>query len=433
MQYIKFCVLICLQMLVSKAFSQIQNQNALAKAFSEGNYQIYKVENNDFVASPKTWPFKVFFSSSQDGQGNTMVEKVEINRANVILEVFKPDIAAFPAYFGLVDSRITFLKEYVLYYTYSQEHATIKYILCKNCPKPDYKKISLELDEYILNVFNNQKDARQQIVADKERQSETDKIKFSLKDKSVKAIKIVINDLPNELGHYSQVPYGIEATLANGEVFKTPNIGGKTDWENFKIEVQGAVFAEEKLEISGECTNIPNDQLKIKAFSKFQPQVADTKIIDLNYNTSVSINYSGGSGGKSGIYVSKGMRGYDGASLNLYAKTTKHKVTGESLTQVEVRDATGKAIHRIKLASSATLNINVSGGNGSYGDASKAAGNGGNGGNVTLYKDPNCPNPNINVSNVGGNGGKNDKTKISGAGGSNGRFQTLTQSVNLTW
>lgn len=409
-----------------------QNQNVFVKNFSDGYYQVFKTENENFVQATKTWPLKLFFSSNLDTENNKIVEKIEINRANVVLETFQPDIPNYPAYFGMGDSRITFLKDYVIYYNYAQEHATIKYVLCKNCSKPDYKTLNTELDSYILEIFKNQKNVREQIATAKQQLQEAEKIKYSLKGKTIQSIEIVTINLPTELGHNSQISYGIQVTLSDGQVFKTPNLGGKTDWENFIIEVQGAEFGEEKLQIYSDCSKIPSDQVRIKATSKYHPNITTTKTIDVLYNAPIEINYSGERGGTSGIYVYAGVRGRNGQNLDVYVKPSKHKKSGNSLVQVEVRSM-GKVLHQLKIAPNASLNIYANGGNGSYGDKSKAPGNGGNGGDVTIYKDPTTPNLSINVQNRGGNGGKYKESKITAANGLNGSFRTINQNVNLNW
>jgi len=412
------------------AFSQ--NQNELAKSFKEDNYKVFKIENGAVVATAKPWAVKVFWAGSQDAQGNPMLEKVEINRAGVILETFKPDLAMHPAYLNTSESRITFLKNYICYYTYAQDHATIKYFLCEDCQVSDYQSINRELDAYILEVFKSQKGSREQQAAVQQKQAEADKIKYSLKDKAVQSVQIVITDTPSELGHFSQISYGVQATLADGQVFKTPNLGGKTAWENFKVEVQGAEFGEEKLKINPDCASIPADQVRIKASSKYHPQISATKNIDLVYNASIDVNYSGGRGGTSGIYVHAGMRGQNGSDLEIYAKPTSHKSNGSSLIQIEVRGG-GKILHRFKLSPNTPLNVYANGGNGSYGDKGKSPGNGGNGGNIMLYKDPKCPNLAISVSNRGGNGGKYKDSKITAPNGFNGTFRTINQNVSLNW
>jgi hypothetical protein len=409
-----------------------QNQNSLVKNFGDGDYQVFKVENESLVQATKTWPLKLFFSSNLDTENNKVIEKVEINRANVVLEAFQPDIPNYPAYFGSGDSRITFLKDYVIYYNYAQEHATIKYVLCKNCSKPDYKSLNTELDSYILGIFKNQKSAREQIATNKQKQQEAEKIKYSLKGKNIQNIEIVVTNLPTELGHFSQILYGIQATLSDGQVFKTPNLGGKTDWENFVVEVQGAEFGEEKLQIHSDCSKIPSDQIRIKVTSKYHPNITTTKSIDVLYNAPIEVNYSGGRGGTSGIYVYAGARGQNGQNLDVYVKPSKHKKNGSSLVQLEVRSM-GKVLHQFKITPNTPINIYTNGGNGSYGDKSKAPGNGGNGGDVTIYKDPTTPNLSINVQNRGGSGGKYKESKIMAANGSSGSFRTINQNVNLNW
>lgn len=137
----------------SVSLAQNKNQNELSKSFDNDNYLVFKVEGDKISEVSKKWETKIYRSESQDGQGNKLVEKVEVNRSGVILETFTPDVALYPAYFGMGDNRLTFLNEYLIYYIWRKEQAEIKYVLCQNCKKPSFSKLKTNLEQYVLETL----------------------------------------------------------------------------------------------------------------------------------------------------------------------------------------------------------------------------------------------------------------------------------------
>jgi len=240
-------------------------------------------------------------------------------------------------------------------------------------------------------------------------------------------------NIPDDLGHSSQVTYGLEAITREGKSYKTKNIGGQTPWEDFKVTVVGGDFGEEKISIAKDCNTIVNDRLLVKVTSKYHPRIQTSKSLNIKYNASVYLDYQGKDGGMSGIYVSPGFRGQAGQNLIIKAKQTKHRQTGRSLTQVEVRRSNGQLLHRLKLAYGATLVVNARGGAGSFGRSSTSPGQGGNGGNILLIKDPSARGFTATIHNQGGRGGKHQTTTRRALSGRPGQVRTQVRALTFSW
>ncbi len=113
------------------------------------------------------------------------------------------------------------------------------------------------------------------------------------------------------------------------------------------------------------------------------------------------------------------------------AYTTKD---GKTINKVEVRDGSGKTLHRLKMAKTATLNIYSHGGNGSFGMDDTRGGDGGDGGNITIIQDPSVSTFTYTVNNDGGNGGKHQDYRLyDGKSGSSGSTRKSTGSVSFDW
>lgn len=403
------------------------SQNVMLKEFKTGNYQVFKVKAGKITAIKKTWPVNITRNTSNQ------VSKITINRAGILLEGFVPDLAAYPAYFAYESYRVTFKDGFLFYYAWYNDQATIKYILSANKKPDNLLALKENLEKYILVAFKNQKNARTQLAKTQTRQAARNRVTHSLKGKAIASIKIKWVNIPDELGHSSQIMYGLEATTHDGKSYKTNNIGGKTPWEDFKVTVVGGDFGEEKISIAKDCKAIFNDRLLVKVTSKYHPHIQTSKSLNVKYNASVYLQYNGEDGGMNGIYVSPGFRGHAGQSLIIKVKQTKHRQTGRPLNQVEVRRSNGQLLHRLKLAYDATLVVNTRGGAGSFGRSSTSPGQGGNGGNILLVKDPSVRKFTTTFQNQGGRGGKHQNAAQRALSGRPGQVRTQVRALTFSW
>ncbi len=205
-------------------------------------------------------------------------------------------------------------------------------------------------------------------------------------------------------------------------------------WDDFNINVEGAEFGEEEVIVWLDADKIPNDKILITATAKHDANIKATANLDLPYSLAIKLNYSGSEGGRVNLYAYAGYKGSDGKNLIINATSGK-TLSGKNIIKVEVQDGgTGEILNKIKITAGTALSINVSGGEGSYGNNETRGGNGGNGGNVTLNQDPSASGLAISVVNNGGTSGKHkERPSLNGTVGNNGRYQVNKQPVSLDW
>lgn len=410
-----------------------QSQNELLKTFTATSVNVFKVEKNKkgnpvFEKSAKPWPITL----EKNGES---ISKLIINRAGVIEEPYEPDLKEYPAYFKDIKHRIVFIDDNFYYIQWSSGKATIKYVLTEKSEiDKEYEAHIVKIENYINKTVAAQSGDRAQISAKKGEQEAAEKLANSLKGKSVKSIAVKWTGNTTETGHLVKVSYGIEATLADGKLLKTSNLGGKMPWDDFKITVQGAEFGEEMITISIDAAQIPSDNVVMNVQSKHQSTIATTSKLPIHYNTGLQLNYSGAEGGVVHLTVSAGYRGGNGQNIIVSVKATT-TANGKQVNQIEISDASsGQVLQRLKMSPNAALTINAMGGRGSYGRDSTRGGNGGNGGNVTIVKDPNVGTFTYTINNQGGNGGKHENVgSYNGQNGSAGSVDVSTSSVSFGW
>ncbi len=417
--------------------AQTPNQNQVVKNFADGDYAAFKFDDRKkVVAGGKAWGVKFTKDSKQDGGGNTIITELVLNRAGIIEETYKPDLANHPAYFTGEGIRVQFFDGKLFYYAWKSAAAEIKYILVPNggsvSGTHDEWKSKIEANQ--STVLADQKNAREAIVSQKQASENAEKLANSIKGKTVKKLTVKWITPPTSLGHLSKVKYGIEAELIDGKILKTSNLGGKMPWDDFNINVEGAEFGEEEVIVWLDVNKVPNDKILITATAKHDANIKATANLDLPYSMAVKLNYSGGEGGRVNIYAYAGYKGSDGKNLIINATAGK-TLSGKNIIKVEVQDGgTGEILNKLKIAAGTALSINVSGGEGSYGNNDTRGGNGGNGGNVTLNQDPSASGLAISVVNNGGTSGKHkERPSLNGTVGNNGRYQVNKQAVSLDW
>ena len=446
--------------IVNSANAQ-KSQNEFINDLVSGSYPVYKVIEKSynkyiFEKVSKPWPIEV----TNDGKS---INKILVKRAGIIDEEFIPDVVNFPVYFGFNDLRVTYLKGYLYYYKWTSKNAAeIKYVFSIKggslSGKIDDYKIALE--EYVKKTVPMQSGAKDELKEIAAAEEEAERRKNSLQDRSPKSLKVVIVDLPTELGHGSLIKYGVEATLSDGSVLKTPNLGGKLPWSDFDIEVEGGSSTQEELMVFEDGALIPNDQVVIQVKSVYHSDLKTTKKIDLLYNRSVEISYIG-KGGNSGASVglacscaadgNDGRGGYKGKDLNINVKAYTNTSTGVTYNKVEVIDAyTGKVLHKLKLDPYTPLVIYNGGGYGGSGSDANATNNdsadggngadGGDGGDVNITTGDNVSLFSYNIFNQGGSGGRGGRgvgsygsSGSAGSSGGSGYINEMVGYVSINW
>lgn len=433
-----------------KLFSQ-ESQNSIIKNFNSGNYTIYKVvDNKKFEKVKKKWPVEISKSGDK-------VTSVLVKRSGILDELFKPDVPGYPAYFAYKIFRLSFLKSYAIYYEWNgKQEAKTKYVLVKNGGNfsLNLKETNLAVAKYATATFKNQTSARANINEAKAEKAEADRLASSLQNKQVSKIEIKLVNQPTKVAHFSEaIQYGVIATLKNGSTLKTPNLGGKLPWSDFKLTHKGASNTIDEVRVDEDASSLTEDAVILNITSKYHTTLKASKKINTTNDVSIQVNYNGFYGGdrRKHMVITQGVDGQhagNGDWLTVKIKTVIHKQTGAKINKIEVYNETKKkTLARYKLSPTTELIINAKGGNGMSGWKGRKGdtvggngGDGGRGGNVNIIKDPSVSNVKITINNQGGKGGNGGPPYYNtGSKGSNGRTgkngvtSKKTQIVNINF
>lgn len=413
-----------------------QSQSDLLKGYETTNCNVIKViydwqsrggysSRKEKVA--KQWPVII------ERDANQNITKIIILRSGIIEEVFTPDILNYSTYFTNGVDRLTYVNGNLFYYQAKQStydiSDQIKYVLYR-----DEKSLSVIPENFsewtgLMDYFNEakkgQSSAKQNLIADIEKQKETEALKNSIKGKKI--VKLSINWLTkeSETGLESKIDYGIIATDDKGNEYKTNTLGGKMPWEDFEITCKGAEPGDEFLMVPNTLRNVENNLIKLTVKSKHHPTVVTTQNIKLSYVTPVKVKYVGYdcSSGSSSSQAASGNRG---VSLTLYVTESADKM----LNLVEVKDGSGASLHKIKVQKGVNVIVLNYGGNGCSGSGKKSPGNGGNGGDVKIVKSPGLATDFIQINNSGGKSGSGCCGAKSGVPGN---ISESSQTINLNF
>ncbi|EDM44456.1 hypothetical protein SCB49_05485 [unidentified eubacterium SCB49] len=427
-----------------------ESQNTVLSKFESGNYTVYKINGKKFEKVKKAWPVVI----TKSGEN---VSEILVKRAGILDESFKPDVPGYPAYFAFKTFRLSFIKDYAVYYEWNgKQEANTKYVLVK--PGGSFGKkweaTNEEVASYAIATFKNQTNARANVKEAKAALAESDRIANSLQHKKVKSIALEIINTPKKIAHFSEaIDYGIIATLADGSQLKTSNLGGKMPWEDFKLSHTGVSNTIERVKVDENASSLKNDEVVFSVQSVYHPSLKASKSLATTNNVSIQVNQNGFAGWdrKKHMTVFQGKDGQHAGradNLTVKVKSFKHKQTGATLNKIEVYNNTkNKIVSQYKLTPDTEFIVNAIGGygmGGFDGDSSTAdggnGGNGGAGGNVTVIKDPNVKKVTLKINNQGGKGGKGGAPKYSsasagrtGSTGENGTTTTQTKTLQLNF
>jgi len=427
-----------------------ESQNEILKGFESGKYTVYKLNaKSKFEKVKKAWPVEI----TKNG-GN--VSKVLVKRAGILDELFEADVPGYPAYYAFKTYRLSFMKNYGVYYEWNgKQQATTKYILVKpgGSFSGNLESVNKSVAAYARATFKMQTGARTNVKEAKAELAEAERKINSIEGKEVSKIEIKLLSSPSKVAHFSEaIPYGVIATLKNGTQLKTPNLGGKIPWDDFKLSHKGCSNTIDEVRVEEDASKMPNDEVVIAVASKYNGLLKDSKRINTTNNVSVQVSRNGFYGADRAQATNTAtfgasQRGGNGHFLTVKVKTVKHKQTGVSINKIEIYDESKRElVAQYKLTPSTELIINSYGGNGQWGSDGGSdsfpngdtGGAGGNGGNITIIKDPSVAKLNITVNNGGGKGGKGGKrynlngtSGSKGDTGSNGKTSTQTESITL--
>ncbi len=428
-----------------------ESQNNILKNFESGNYTVYKLNDKEkFEKVKKTWPVNI----AKTGDN---VSQVLVKRSGILDEPFTPDVPGYPAYFAYKTFRLSFLKDYAVYYEWNgKQQATTKYILVKPSGSfgSNWETTNKNVAAYATATFKNQTGARANVKEAKAEIAEVERKVNSLEGKAVAKIEIQLVSKPAKVAHFSEaINYGVVASLKDGSQLKTSNLGGKIPWEDFKLNNEGCSNTRETVRVDEDASKFPNDEIVLRLSSVYHPSLkAEKKIVTTN-DVSIRVNRNGfwGHDRRKHMAITQGLDGQHagrGDNLTVKVKTVKHKQTEGSINKIEIYNETkGKTVARYKLSLDTELTINAVGGQGMNAfDGSSGrpdgghGGNGGAGGNVTFVKDPSAVKHNIKINTDGGKGGKGGAPKYSsashgrtGSSGDNGTLKTETKNVTLNF
>lgn len=428
-----------------------ESQNEILKNFTSGQYNVYKLNSKKkFEKIKKAWPIEFTKNGSN-------VSKVLVKRAGILDELFEADIPGYPAYFAFKNFRLSFIEDYAVYYEWNgKQQAKTKYVLVKpgGSFNEGFESINKDVATYAIATFKNQTGARANVKEAKAELAEAERKVNSLEGKSVSKIEIQLVSKPSIVAHFSEaIKYGVVATLKDGSILKTPNLGGKIPWDDFILSHEGASNTIDEVRVDENAANIPNDMIKLKITSKYHSSLKASKSINTTNNLSIQVNQNGFWGWERHKYMTV-FQGVDGQhagradNLVVKVKTVSHKQTGVKINKIQIYNTTDdKLVAQYKLLPSTELIINAKGGQGDKGKKGRKSenkggngGNGGAGGKVTIIKDPSVSKCNITINNHGGRGGNGGapyySTGIkgnSGVSGDNGKISNQVKTVTLNF
>ena len=383
MGFLKFTLFIAA---FTSAFLTIaqKNQNEQISGMENGSYSVYKPIEKSYKKyslekAKKPWPVEF----TKEGG---LCSKVFIKRVGIIDEFYDADLPAEPAYYLNTTSNtvVTVIDKKIYYYSYSAKTgAKIDYILVLNGGVGRFEDETAALEAYRKSMKSKQSGARDERKTENAEIAKKEAAENSLEGKDIKSLNIKLIDAPAEIGMLSVVSIGVEAVLTNGKILKTKNLGGKTPYSDFETKVTGGDYSGGDFKVASDSRKIPNDEINIEVWSKYNKQVKGSFTHPINYKSDIFYQYQGnggsyGRGGVSGKSVNGG-HGKDGRTV--YVKATKQLVNGENITHVVITDISGSVLAEAKMNVSNKITINVSGGNGGNGAKGHFSGdNGGNGG-----------------------------------------------------
>ena len=271
-----------------------------------------------------------------------------------------------------------------------------------------------------------------------------------------------------------RIAIGIIAKTTKDKEYRTPGFPEDgsfrtIEWNRFKVEVEGGIFADGKVMISSNPSEIKNHQVKIKASFLKNPEIASELVLEIDYKGETFADFSGtpgkyGQSGQNGVRGNNAVTSSDrcssggnggqggnggdggqGQDLEVYAKMKYNEELKKELLEVRVKSLTTNKEQMywvdpnggsIKISADGGIGgaggsggaggaggndtYSKTSGSGGYGGSGGNGGNGAKGGSITVYMDPSTnklPNGVILFSNEGGAAGNRGQGGNGGAKG----------------
>lgn len=245
---------------------------------------------------------------------------------------------------------------------------------------------------------------------------------YSIKGKTVTKLEVITNNF-TKLGYGSTLKVGVQATLSDGTVIKTKNLGGEGYLEDYEIKVTGNVMKDYSGDyIVGQNPSAKEDVVRMEVSSKHHASLAKaSNIVAFTYDANVNLFFNG-------RYITNN-HGEPGETLKMEVRSIVHSMNGEKLVEYKiVRPDASIVVVRLKPEN--VLKVSAQGADGDY--SFDQAKNGGNGGNITVYVDPKVgSNYNLVTDVSGGNRGVVPKKEyIQSSPGNEGKVTIITQQLN---
>lgn len=282
-----------------------------------------------------------------------------------------------------------------------------------------------EVLDYLKPFIEANKQRLENEEKNKNAAAEAHREKHSIKGKDVSKIEIEVIHEP-KLACGNKFKYGVVATLKDGTVIKTKELGGEGYIDDYEFTINGNLDTDY---LKGHIIGLKpyaykNDYIQIVAKSKHHPSVTTTsKKYVLTYDQPITLDFSG---------LNSTGEGNPGKSLRIDVKVINHSETKEEVLEYRVYDDQAKMLHQFRLRRDIPFKVVSNGGKG--GDKSKDSqgGKGGDGGNISLNLDPKVGEDyQFDYQNFGGQGGINkDYSYKNGAPGRDGRFTKTVKTIN---
>lgn len=414
-----------LTFLIFIGLGQVYGQSQSEQLKEKSEYELYSAkleyDRGKYKSELKTtkWPITI------DWEGNN-VSKIKLLRSGVLEETFEPDVPNHSSYFFNSLNRISITDGVFLYYKVSYNKVEARYLLSEDKSKLeniDANAFVTKIKEYQRVEAEKQKGAKVDLQKDINASNKAEAVKFSLEGKSVKSISIKWLTDPAEIGMQSKIEYGLIATLADGRVFKTPNLGGKTPFEDFKLTCNGAEPGVQYLQVNADTKGIVGDKITLTVRNRFNTSISTSSTIKITYSTPVSLAYTGADGCGIGLYACSGCGGGNGKNVNI---KIQNDPSGNYVLYAFSDPYSGKIVHNLKMQKGVKVYLDVSGGKGCFGKSNSSGsggkgGKGGKGGDVKVTRIGAVTGENLIIHNSGGKGGRGGKGAVSGPSGRDGQ------------
>ncbi len=205
-------------------------------------------------------------------------------------------------------------------------------------------------------------EARQEAENQNNNATKNFKAENTIKGKDVENIEIVYIKHPKEgvgtnydIGYFDSFDVGVIATLENGSIIKTANIGGKGFKHEYDITFRGAgsgYLDDYPYKIHSHTDDFTEDYLFIHVESDYHDNLIATKKVTLNYDKSISLYYDLKS------QWSDYHKGFVIEDLIIEINNHKHTENGNNLLEYRISQGNEYLLSRLRMHPDQLVKIN---------------------------------------------------------------------------